>query len=244
MKSMRCKTALLSTALLASLALKAQPQPNNPGRDIASQSQAILESTKAQLIGSTFCRHVIDATTFVDALAFGRTGLDSFIVRWLDPNPGSPVHTAVYSPTLECLAKDGDTVDGKRIVQILPNSLASSAKHRLIGWEALYEEVPIDRASSPTLHRGAFTESKFSFELDPVRASTLDSFAQEPPDYGFDDNREVLIPRPGVLRVATRPQAPATPATQPPSSSQTNPPRKLTLPTIPCLPFQKCSPTK
>jgi hypothetical protein len=168
-------------------------QDTKPTAPNATNTQPGQGSAKP---GANLCGHVIDAGTFVDARAQNASHEDAWVIRWLDPK-GTAVHSALGMG--RCVVKDGDTIDGKVIVRVLPNSLAVSNRHALTGWEAEYWNYPGEQAHTP--HRGAFSDGRFITELDPSKASELGSTADAEPDFRWNEEQETLVLKPGVVLI-------------------------------------------
>jgi hypothetical protein len=152
--------ALLPSAIWAQTKTPAEPNANaQPGQGSAKP-------------GANLCGHVIDAGTFIDARARNASQEEAFVLRWLDPK-GVAVHSGLFMG--RCVARDGDTIDSKVIVRVLPNSLAVSARHALTAWEAEFFNYPGEQAGGGTPHRGVFNENGFVTELDPSKASEAGS---------------------------------------------------------------------
>jgi hypothetical protein len=141
---------------------------------------------------------VIDAATFVDARAQNASHEEAQVIRWLDPK-GTAVHSALAMG--RCVAKDGDTIDGKVIVRVLPNSLAVSSRHGLTAWEAEYRNLPFEQSVGGTPHRGIFNENRFVAELDPSKASEAGSTGGADPDFRWNEEQETLALKLGVVLV-------------------------------------------
>lgn len=143
--------------------------------------------------GPHYCGHVIDAGTFIDARARNASGEEAVLIRWLDGKTNA-VHSALFMG--RCLAKDGDTIDGKIISRVLPNSLAVSEKHAFTGWEAEYRESYGPLGLGPS-KRGVFNDNRFVAELDASKASEAGSASGEP-DFRWND-QETLTLKPGLV---------------------------------------------
>jgi hypothetical protein len=160
------------------------------------------QTTKA-VPGTSFCGHVIDAGTFVDAHAENASRDEAFVMRWLDAE--SSVHSVLYAG--RCVAKDADTIDGKVIFRVLPNSLALSDRHGLTAWEAEYWGDAGERARGVTPHRGVFSDNRFIAELDrskasePGRTETSDVSR----DFQWNQELETLALKPGVTLIPAPP---------------------------------------
>jgi hypothetical protein len=188
--------------------------------------------------GTRYCGHALDAGTFVDARAKNASGEEALVMRWLDPR-GTAVHSALFMG--RCVAKDGDTIDGKVIVRVLPNSLAVSDRHALTAWEAEYWNYSGEQAGGRTPHRGAFSDSHFVAELDASKASELGGVSGADPDFRWNEEQETLTVKPGILPPPPAPlnytYAPAAPSNsaQPPSAPSG--PTQSPAPTAkPCTP--------
>ena len=155
------------------------------------------------LPGATVCGHSMDAGTFIDARAQNASHEEAVMMRWLDAK-GTAVHSGLFMG--RCVAKDGDTIDSKIIVRVLPNSLAVSNKHGLTAWEAEYWDSPAEKGWRSTPHRGVFNENRFVTELDPTRVSEAGSVSSAEADFRWDEEQETVVLKPGIAPV------PATPA--------------------------------
>ena len=182
------------------------PQPQATGEQVQGTrleddpafKRLNLDSTKHQIIGMSMCGHVMDAGTFVDAHAQNASHEEAFVMRWLDPK-STTVHSALFMG--RCVAKDGDNIDGKVIVRVLPNSLAISDRHALTAWEAEYWNNPAEQTGRTTPHRGAFSENRFVAELDPSKASEPESANGADRDLRWNEEQESLTLKPGVVLV-------------------------------------------
>jgi hypothetical protein len=92
-------------------------------------------------------------------------------------------------------------LDGRSISKILPNSLAISARHGLVAYEALYLGRPGEGTGATVeIHRGVFIENRFFIDLNPRKASTTSGpLKDEDRDFSWDDENERLVMRPGVF---------------------------------------------
>jgi hypothetical protein len=149
-------------------------------------------------LGANLCGHVIDAGTFVDARAQNASHEEAVVMRWLDPK-GTAVHSALFMG--RCVAKDGDTIDGKLIVRVLPNSLAVSDRHAISGWEAEFWSSSGEQAPGRTPHRGVFSDGRFVTELDPGKASEVGTASNIDPDFRWNEEEEILALKPGIVLV-------------------------------------------
>jgi hypothetical protein len=131
----------------------------------------LLDAVKPQLIGKAFCATTFDEATHLDVVETSSTA-QAFAVRWLDKARGATfVHTAIFTEK-RCVVHDGDLVDGKRILRVLPNSLAVSYPHGLVAYEALYFDPADDGKAGPANRRGVFIDDRFLVDLDPLKASS------------------------------------------------------------------------
>ena len=150
-------------------------------------------------LGANLCGHVMDAGTFIDARAQNASHEEAFVLRWLDPK-GMSVHSALFMG--RCVAKDGDTIDGKLIVRVLPNSLAVSDRHAFSGWEAEFWISSSEQAPGRTPHRGVFSDGRFVAELDPSKASEVGVASSIDPDFRWNnEEEEILALKPGIVLV-------------------------------------------
>ena len=149
-------------------------------------------------LGANLCGHVMDAGTFIDARAQNASHEEAFVMRWLDPK-GTSVHSALFMG--RCVAKDGDTIDGKVIVRVLPNSLAVSDRHALTAWEAEFWNSSAEQVRGRTPHRGAFSEVASS--RNSIRAKLPSPAASgTDPDFRWNnEEEEILALKPGVVLV-------------------------------------------
>ena len=108
------------------------------------------------------------------------------------------IHSALFMG--RCVAKDGDTFDGKLITRVLPNSLAVSNRHGLTAWEAEWN-YPAEQGGHGTPHRGAFSENQFVTELDPSKASEVGIASSIDPDFRWNEEEEILALKPGIVLV-------------------------------------------
>ncbi len=181
-------------------------------KDIGALDRLKVEVAQMELTGMKFCGdHVLGEGVYLEALALDDSRKDeAFVARWLESerNSNAP-HTAVFS-TKRCVATDGDILEGKSIVRILPNSLAISNQHGLVAYEALYVDHPGEGLGAD-VRRGIFIENRFLIELDPRTASPLGGeLGDETRDFSWNGEKERLDMRPGVFLAP----APATPAKQ------------------------------
>jgi hypothetical protein len=153
--------------------------------------------------GANLCGHVIDAGTFLDARAQNATHEEALVMRWLDPR-GTAVHSSLFMG--RCVARDGDTIDSKLIVRVLPNSLAVSDRHGLTAWEAEYWDSPAEKGGRSTPHRGVFNENRFVTELDPSRVSEAGSVSDADPDFRWNEEAETIAVKPGIVLVSPSPR--------------------------------------
>jgi hypothetical protein len=171
--------------------------------------------------GARYCGHVMDAGTFVDARARNATGEEAVVIRWLDPK-GAAVHSALSMG--RCIAQDGETIDGRLIVRVLPNSLAVSVRHGLTAWEAEYWNFG-EQAGRGAPHRGVFNEHRFEAELDASKASERGS---ADPDFRWNEEQETVAIEP---RAALAGQTQPSPAAKPcASGTQKGPKVKAEVP--------------
>jgi len=170
--------------------------------DIAAIDQLTLEVARKEVTGMRFCgAHIFNEGMFLDAIEFGQSKEHAFVARWLEAERGSSVvHTALFTEG-RCIATDGSTLDGRSISKILPNSLAISARHGLVAYEALYLGRPGEGTrATGEIHRGVFIENRFFIDLDPRKASTTSGpLKDEDRDFSWDDVNERLVMRPGVF---------------------------------------------
>ena len=170
--------------------------------DIAAIDQLTLEVARKEVTGMIFCgAHIFNEGMFLDAIEFGHSKEHAFVARWLEAERGSSVvHTALFTEG-RCLATDGSTLDGRSISKILPNSLAISARHGLVAYEALYLGRPGEgTGATGEIHRGVFIENRFFIDLNPRKASTTSGpLKDEARDFSWDDENERLVMRPGVF---------------------------------------------
>jgi hypothetical protein len=152
--------------------------------------------------GANLCGHEMDAATFVDARAQNATHEEAVVMRWLDPK-GTAVHSALFMG--RCVAKDGDDIDGKLIVRVLPNSLAISNKHGLTAWEAEYWDSPAEKGWRGTPHRGIFSDGRLVTELDPAKASEPGVGSAADPDFHWNEEAETVAVKPGIALVPVTP---------------------------------------
>jgi hypothetical protein len=153
--------------------------------------------------GAGLCGHVVDPATFLDARAQNSSHEEAIVMRWLDPK-GTAVHSALFMG--RCVAKDGDTIDGKVIVRVLPNSLVVSNKHGLTAWEAEYWDSPAEKGGRSTPHRGVFNENRFVTELDPTKASEPGSVSGSEADFHWNEEPETVAVKPGIALVPPSPR--------------------------------------
>ena len=169
-------------------------------KDTRALAQISLDFAKHQLLGLTACGHKVDEGTFVDADPVSSSHEQAFAVRWLDPNPGDIVHTAIFTGSLRCVVMDGVVVDGRVIARALPNSLAVSNQHALTAWEGDYWNSSTEQLRGVPPHRGLFIENRFAFEIDRRNASVpngpdLDDATR---DFRWNDEKELIVPKPGI----------------------------------------------
>jgi hypothetical protein len=173
-------------------------------KDTKALEQLTLEVAQRELTGTKFCgEHIVNDGTFVDAFARNDSH-KAFAVRWLDREPGTAVHTAIFTGEGRCVVMDGDSLqDGISISRVMPNSLAVSAKHGLTAYEAEYWKSPSERSGGGAAHRGVMIENRFLIELDPHKASAPFSLNanDEDRDFWWNDEKERLEMRPGVVIV-------------------------------------------
>ena len=166
--------------------------------DIKALSQLQLTVAHWQLSGSSFCAgHKVGEGTFLDATAQSESNQQqAYAERWLEPEPGNTVHSAVFTKA-RCIVSDGDTVDGRFITRVLPNSLGVSNRG-LVAYEALYLDTT-DKGTKRE-RRGAFIENRFAFELDPLKASLLNrpDVTDTDRDFRWNEARGALDTAPGV----------------------------------------------
>ncbi len=192
-------------------------------KDVAALDQISLDVTKHQLLGKTMCGHRVDDGTFVDAVATNASRQDAIAMRWLDAK-GSAVHSAIFTGDARCVAKDGDSLEGKAIVRVLPNSLAVSNQHGLTAWEGEYWNSPVEQAAGGAPHRGAFIENRFLVELDPHKTSPAGSpdLSDKDRDFQWNKDQETLAVKPGIALATVAPHTNANvpPQTQPASGAK------------------------
>ncbi len=169
-------------------------------KDIDALEQIRLDIAKGEILGMTLCGHAADEGTFVDADVQNASREEAFAIRWLGPR-GTVVHSAVFTGRTRCVVTDGDTVDGRLVVRALPNSLAVSNQHAMTAWEAEYWNSPAEQGAGGTPHRGVFIENRFLTELDPQKASAVDSrdLTDESRDFRWNDEQETLAVKPEVV---------------------------------------------
>lgn len=102
------------------------------------------------------------------------------------------MRTAVYT-SKRCIARDGDTVNGKRIERILPNSLAIT-KDGLVAYEAMYVDHSFG-VLTDHLHLGVFIEHQFVFEIDTWSDEYRKSSRH---DFDLEDDGSI-VPWPGII---------------------------------------------
>jgi len=191
--------------------------------DINALEQLQLDLLRHQSLGRHICGgHTVDEGTFLDAEAMNAPRTQQAVVaRWLDPKPGSIIHSAIFTTDLRCIANDAITLDGKWIVRVLPSSLGVS-KDGLVAYEAIY----LNRDEKPTAleHRGVFIENRWLYDLNPAKASPPDSYTQDADrDFAWDDAYNRIVPKSGVVLLDV-PQA--SKAQQPPCGRQNIPNKK------------------
>jgi hypothetical protein len=117
----------------------------------------------------------------------------------------------------------------------MPNSLAVSNQHGLVAYEAQYLPSRSGSFSGGVIRRGVFVEERWVADLDPAKASPLDSLNLEDAgsDFWWGLGEEKLEIRPGVAIVPAtqappvRPSAQAAaPQAQRPAASPTPAPRQ------------------
>jgi len=169
-------------------------------KDIGAIEQLKLDGTKHQILGMTLCGHRVDDGTFVDAVSLNASTQQAIAIRWLD-SKGTVVHSAILTGSTRCVAKDGDTLEGKTIVRVLPNSLSVSNKHALTAWEGEYWNSPMERAAGSALHRGVFIQNRFLVELDPHKTSSAGSCGviNKDCDFRWNDDAETVAVKPSVV---------------------------------------------
>ena len=169
-------------------------------RDINAIVQIKLDATRRHLMGMTLCGHLADGGTFVDAANFNPSQEEAIAMRWLDPK-GSTVHSAIVTGAKRCVVKDGDEVDGKLIARVIPDSVVVSAKHALTAYEAEFFNSPSEKAKGGASHRGLFIENGLAAELDPHKAKASNSLnvRDEDRDFWWNDEKETVVLRPGVV---------------------------------------------
>jgi hypothetical protein len=198
---MKTMLFLLLAVLLAAAAWAQKPtdEKSNTQIDQGAETPA----------GARYCGHLVDAATLVGARAKNASGEEAVVIRWLD-STGLVVHSALSGS--RCIAKDGETIDGKVIVQVLPGSLAVSNRHGLTAWEAEYWNNSGEQTGGGKPHRGVFNQNRFEAELDASKASEPGNTDAEP-DFRWNEEQEKLTLKPGILRGQYN--SGATPGTQP-----------------------------
>jgi hypothetical protein len=171
-------------------------------KDLRALDQLKLEAAQKQLIGTKFCgEHIFSQAMYLDALALSDSRKEeAFVARWLEPEHGSgEVHSAVFT-AMRCVASDGDTLDGRRISRILPNSLAIGNQNGLVAYEALYfDHQAQSPVQTPDIRRGIFIENRFLIDLDARKASALLNPRDEDRDFWWSPGKERIQMRFGVV---------------------------------------------
>jgi len=182
--------------------------------DIRALEQLKLEVAQRELTGTKFCGGlVVNEGTFVDAFV-SKEPYQAFAVRWLDREPGTAVHTAIFTSGGRCVVKDGDVLEGdKSITRILPK-LAVSGKYGFVAYEAFFLS-PSELAAGSTPHRAVFIENRFLTELDPHKASAPFSLSvnDEELDFRWNDDPVRVELKPGLALLPAA-QAPAAAGTK------------------------------
>jgi hypothetical protein len=207
---MKLDHAIASAAILALLAtaLRAQhPKPETiPTLPLPIEqyhqerpdvSLLTSDMIKGLFLEETQCGHFVDDGTFFDAVSSTTSGKIAFAMRWLDPRPGTIVHSAIFTGYGEfCIVTDGAVIDGKFIGRVMPNSLAISDTG-LVAWEGEYFTSPAESIAGNRPHRGAFIGNRFAFELDERNATPANNPDMSKKDFIW--RNELLVPRPGVV---------------------------------------------
>jgi hypothetical protein len=171
-------------------------------KDLKALKQLELEFGQRKLLGTTFCgEHVVNDGTFVDDIARNNSREEAYAVRWLAAEPGVTVHTAIFTASGRCVARDGEVLDdGKALVQVMPNSLSLSNQHGFVAYEALYWPSPSQNAQGSAPRRAIFIENRYLADLDPRRASAPFSLNanESDGDVRWNDKQEVLDVKPGI----------------------------------------------
>jgi hypothetical protein len=165
---------------------------------LAAVPHAAIWGQGSPRLGANLCGHVIDAATFIDARAQNASHEEAVVMRWLDPK-GTAVHSALFMG--RCIAKDGDTIDGRVIARVLPNSLAVSQAHGLTAWEAEFFNLPFEASAGGTPHRGVFSENRIVAELDPGKASAPGNASGSEPDFRWNEEQETVAVRSGIALI-------------------------------------------
>jgi hypothetical protein len=123
----------------------------------------------------------------------------AILERWLDPRPDSNrVNTALLTEG-GCVASSADTVDGKRIFQVLAYNLTSDSASGATAYEALYWDRPDEVPDAQRLHLGVFFQRRFVFELDENKLHWQSGERIEAePDFTMADGR--IIPSEAVMK--------------------------------------------
>ncbi len=168
-------------------------------KDVASITQIELYYAKHVTMGMEVCGHVIDDGTVFDAVSVNDSHELAMVIRWLDPT-STAIRSAVFTGRKRCVAMDGTAVNGKSIVQVLPNSVALSRQHALVAWEAYYWNSPAEARPGLAPHRGIFIEYVFVAELDPAKASPLGKreLDEKNGDFQWKDDPETIVVKPGL----------------------------------------------
>ena len=134
--------------------------------ELKALQRQYIDFSRSQFIGRQFCNHTFTEATYLDAVKT-YPGTRAFVARWLDPEPGTTIiHTALFTDS-RCVVSDGDVIDGKRIVRVLPNSLAISHQDGLVAYEAIYFDPAHDIMSAHSYRRGVFIDKRFFADIGP-----------------------------------------------------------------------------
>jgi hypothetical protein len=193
------------------------------GTPVAANANAQPGQGRA-LPGGNVCGHSMDTGTFIDARAQNASHEEALVMRWLDAK-GPAVHSGLFMG--RCVAKDGDTIDSKIIVRVLPNSVAVSNKHGLTAWEAEYWEFQGEEGRHGSPHRGVFNENRFVTELDPAKASEPGSVSGAEADFRWNEESETLAVKTGIALVVPGPRYVFQPASTPCVATPAKPPSLL-----------------
>lgn len=155
------------------------------------------EFNRPSLAGDLICGYVGDAATLADVTVSSEAISDYVtLARWLDPQPGGAVHTALFAESARrCITHDGMVVDGRTIIRVLPSSILVNGDGS-VAYEALYST----NAAAGIVHRGAFLDLHFAFDIAAsASAQERPSLNDAARDFTYDAQSHRLIPKQGVV---------------------------------------------